>query len=141
MTIQKPVLSISMLVFLACFAGMSLWAKTHEIYSPDKKIKIVIQVGSDISYSVFCDGREILSPSPVSLTLEGVGVLGREPKLSSVKSRTVDEKIIPPVREKRAVIADHFNEAVLTFKGNYGLVFRAYDDGAAYRFFTKLKGR
>ena len=102
---------------------------------------MVIQVGRVISYSVFCDGKEILSPSPISLTIERAGVLGREPRLSGVKSRTVNDRIIPPVKEKRAVITDRFNEAALTFKGSYGLVFRAYDDGVAYRFFTKLKGR
>src|SRR4030042_3520676 len=128
-------------VLLLCWAGTSLFAKTLELYSPDKKIKVIIQVDREISYSVYCDGKEILSPSSLSLTIDGAGVLGREPRLSGVKSRTVDDKITPPVKEKRAVITDRFNEAVLTFKGDYGLVFRAYDDGVAYRFITKLKGR
>ena len=128
-------------ILLLAWAGTSLSAKTHELYSPDKKIKVIIQVDRAVSYSVFCDGKEILSPSPISLTIERSGVLGKEPRLSGVKSRTVNDRIIPPVKEKRAVIADRFNEAVLTFKGSYGLVFRAYDDGVAYRFFTKLKGR
>lgn len=139
--IQKPFLFCFILVVIFSFGGTSLLAETHELYSPDKKIKIIIQVDRAISYSVFCDGQEILSLSPVSLTIEGIGVLGREPRLSGVKSRTVSDKIIPPVKEKRAVITDRFNEVVLTFKGGYGLVFRAYDDGAAYRFFTRLKGR
>jgi len=139
--IRRPLVLGFLFILVFLFMKTSLQAKTHEIYSPDRKIRIVVEVGSVISYSVFCDGREILRPCPISLTVEGVGVLGKEPRLSGVKSRTVDEKIIPPVREKRAVIADRFNEAVLTFKGNYGLVFRAYDDGVAYRFFTKIKGR
>jgi len=128
------------ILFLA-WAGTSLFGKTHELYSPDKKIKVVIHVDRVISYSVFCDGKEILSPSPISLTIEGAGVLGKVAHLSSVQPRTVNDKIIPPVKEKRGIIADRFSEAVLTFKGSYGLVFRAYDDGVAYRFFTKLKGR
>jgi len=128
-------------VFVLAAAGISLFGKTYEVYSPNKKIKVVIQVDREISYSVFCDGREVLSASPISLTIEGAGVLGRQPRLSGVKSRTVNEKIIPPVKEKRAVISNRFNESVLTFKGNYGLLFRAYDDGVAYRFFTRLKGR
>jgi alpha-glucosidase len=127
--------------FLGLFAATSALAKPYELYSPDKKIKVVIQTEGAVSYAVFCDGKEIIALSPVSLTLEGTGVLGKEPRLSGVKTRSVDEKIIPPVREKRAVITDRHNEAVLNFKGNYGLIFRAYDDGVAYRFFTKFKGR
>jgi len=139
--VKKRKLFLFGLVFFFFLLDTYLPAKVHEIYSPDKKIKIVVEVGKSISYSVFCDGRAILSLSPLSLTIEGVGVLGKEPRLSGVKSRSVDDRIIPPIREKRAVIADRFNEAALTFQGNYGLVFRAYDDGAAYRFFTRLKGR
>jgi len=128
-------------VFALAGGGTSLLGKTHEVDSPDKKIKIILRLDREILYSVSCDGKEILSPSPISLTIEGAGVLGRQPRLSGVKSRTVNEKIIPPVKEKRAVICNRFNESVLTFKGGYGLVFRAYDDGVAYRFFTRLKGR
>jgi alpha-glucosidase len=140
-TTHRANLACHVLIFLLAGAGTSLFAKTLELYSPDKKIKVVIQVDREISYSIFCDEKEILSQSPISLTIEGAGILGKEPRLSGVKSRTVDDKIMPPVKEKRAVITDRFNEAVLTFKGNYGLIFRAYDDGVAYRFFTKLKGR
>jgi len=138
---HKAILTCHVLFFLLAWTGTSLFGKVHELSSPHKKIKVVIQVDHGISYSVFCDGKEILSPSPLSLTVEGAGVLGKEPRLSGIKSRTVNDKIIPPVKEKRAIIAASFNEAVLTFKGNYGLVFRAYDDGVACRFFTKLKGR
>jgi alpha-glucosidase len=141
MTTQKAGRACLIFVLLLAWTGTSLFGKTYELYSPDKKIKVIIQVDHEISYTVFCDGNEILGPSPVSLTIEGAGVLGREPRLAGVKSRTVNDKIIPPVKEKRAAITDRFNESVLTFKGNYGLVFRAYDDGVAYRFFTKLKGR
>jgi len=135
--------SLACLVFilLLAWAGTSLFAKTYELYSPDKKIKVIIHVDREISYSVSCDGKEILSLSPISLTIERAGVLGKEARLSGVKTRSANEKIIPPVREKRAVITDRYNEAVFNFKGSYGLIFRAYDDGVAYRFFTRLKGR
>lgn len=128
-------------ILLLAWTGTSLFAKTHELYSPDKKIKMVIRTDGAISYSVFCDGKEIIAPSSLSLTIEGAGVLGKEARFSGLKTRSVNEKIIPPVREKRAVISDRYNEAVLNFNGDYGLIFRAYDDGIAYRFFTRLKGR
>ena len=128
-------------VLIVAWTGTSLFAKSYELYSPDKKIKVVIRTDGEVSYAVFCDGKEIVVPSPVSLTVEGAGVLGKEARFSGLKKRSVDEKIMPVVREKRAVIADRYNETVLNFKGNYGLVFRAYDDGVAYRFFTRLKGK
>jgi alpha-glucosidase len=47
-----------------------------------------------------------------------------------------DETINPPVKEKRALIRDRYNQVNLKFRGNFGVIFRAYDDGVAYRFYT-----
>ena len=38
------------------------------------------------------------------------------------------------------MINDIYNQATLNCKGNYGVIFRAYDDAIAYRFFTKMPG-
>jgi alpha-glucosidase len=116
-----------------------LRAKTYDLYSPDKKIRVSIQVGSEVSYSVFVDGRELVVPSPVSLTLEGAGTLGKNLRLSGIKMRSAENLFSPVVKEKRAEVANRFNEAVLDFRGHYGLIFRAYNDGVAYRFLTRFK--
>jgi alpha-glucosidase len=39
------------------------------------------------------------------------------------------------------VIFEQYRERTLHFNGNYALVFRAYDDGVAYRFETSLPGK
>ena len=107
---------------LAFLIAAPAFAKPTELFSPDKKIKVVIQTEETLSFSVFCDGREIITSSPISLTIEGLGTLGKEPRLSNVKTRSADEKIFPPIKEKRAVIRDRYNEAALTFKGEYSLI-------------------
>ena len=52
------------------------------------------------------------------------------------KRRSVDDVLKPVVRQKAAEVRDRFNELTLTFEGSYALIFRAYDDGVAYRFST-----
>ena len=143
MMIKRRMASLACLIFFLVLAGAGVQpaATTHELNSPDKRIKLVIQVDGQVAYSVFCDGKEILLPSPLSLIVDGAGILGKNPRFSAFKMRSADNEIIPPVEEKRALIRDRFNEAALTFKGGFGLIFRAYDDGVAYRFFTRLKGR
>ena len=133
--------SFSLLFLMMLAAGPALFGETHELLSPDKKIRVVIQIDERITYAVFLDGKEVVAPSPVSLSISGIGKFGEKPRLAGVKTRSADDKIEPVVKEKRAVITDRCKEAVLNFKGNYGLVFRAYDDGVAYRFFTNLKGQ
>lgn len=132
------------IAFFFVFGGATKsMAKSFELFSPDKKIRMVIDIGGSITYAVFCDGQQVLWPSSVSMVLgeDGQVILGRNARLSKPRRRAVDEKIYPPVKEKRAVIVDRFNELALTFEGNYSLIFRAYDDGLAYRFLTNGKRR
>jgi len=110
--------------------------KAFSVFSPDKRIECRIEISDRVSYSVYFQSKEILSPSPVSLTINDNVVLGKGAVLSSAQPRSVDEKIFPPVKMKRAVVADRFRELTLNFRGNYGMKFRVYDDGVAYRFFT-----
>jgi alpha-glucosidase len=130
--------------FLVIFSAAMLErlsAKTLDVISPDKKLVVKVDVSDELTYSLFYSGREIMPPSSISLTLDGYRILGRNARLKNIQRRSVDEKIYPPVREKRRVIVDRFNEAVLNFQGSYSLIFRAYDDGAAYRFAANFPGK
>ena len=115
-------------------------ADTHTVNSPDGKTVVKVDVGAKIEYSVTRNGVVVLAPSAVSLTLEA-GVLGQAPKLKGARTVRIDQKITPPVFEKRTVIVDQGNELTLEFEGNWSLVFRAYNDGTAYRFKTALPGQ
>ena len=37
-------------------------------------------------------------------------------------------------------MTDQYNQLILECKGLYGIIFRAYNEGVAYRFFTRKKG-
>jgi len=117
--------------------GSLLQAKVYTLYSPDKRIEVAVSVTDRVLYSIVYDSKNLINPSAISMTINDNVVLGKGLlKVEFAEQRSADEKILPPVKEKRAVITDRWNEITLHFRGNYGLVFRAYDDGAAYRFFT-----
>ena len=117
--------------------GSLLQAKVYTLYSPDKRIEVTVSVTDRVLYSIVYDSKNLINPSAISMTINDNVVLGKGLlKVEFVGQRSADEKILPPVKEKRAVIPDRWNEITLHFRGNYGLVFRAYDDGVAYRFFT-----
>ena len=48
---------------------------------------------------------------------------------------------IPTVWGIRAEVRNTYNELVLEMEGGFALIFRAYDDGVAYRFRTHFDGR
>jgi alpha-glucosidase len=125
---------------LALAASASAAAKEYVLLSPDKSVELKVFVGPDVTYAVAWRGRPIVVPSAVSLTVEGQGVLGKAATVRDEKRRSVDDILKPVVRQKAAEIRDRFNELTLTFEGSYALIFRAYDDGVAYRFATLFDG-
>ena len=119
--------------------SVSLMAqKTYQLQSPDKKLQAVVTVGEDVRFSVTHEGTEVLAESPISMTLRNGPVLGLKPKVSKVKKASVDKVITAPLY-KKAEVQDVYNEMTILFRGNYGLTFRLYDEGLAYRFTTSMK--
>jgi len=135
--IRKHSLIIILGMAFIVLTGSLLQAKVYTLYSPDKKIEVAVSVTDRVLYSVICDSKKLIDPSAISMTINDNVVLGKGLlKVEFVERRSADDKIIPVVKEKRAVITDRFNEITLRFRGNYRLVFRAYDDAVAYRFST-----
>lgn len=133
---KRSLIVVPGMAFLV-LTGSLLQAKVYTLYSPDKRIEVAVSVTNRVLYSVIWDSNKLLDPSAISMTINDNVVLGQGLlKVEFIEQRSADEKILPPVKEKRAVIPDRWNEITLHFRGNYGLVFRAYDDAVAYRFFT-----
>ena len=73
------------------------------------------------------------------MTLDNGIILGGSDKVQKVHNEEVKREIIPVVPHKNREIEDHYSELKLDFREGYSLIFRAYDDGVAYRFETRFK--
>jgi alpha-glucosidase len=113
--------------------------KNFEIKSPGGNLSLNIEAGAKLQWSVQSYGQQIVSPSSISLQLEGGEVLGENVKILSSKTEKIDN-VITAVNYKKSSIQDQCNQLIINFKGDYGIIFRVYNDGLAYRFFTKKKG-
>lgn len=121
--------------------AVPLWAnaqKVMELKDPSGKIQVHVVIGETITYSVSHEGDIMVATSPISMSLTDGTVFGKEPCLRKKSYRTENQTIYPPIYKKK-FIEDHYNELTLDFKGGYGLVFRAYEDGVAYRFVSDRK--
>ncbi|NML67881.1 glycoside hydrolase family 97 protein [Hymenobacter sp. RP-2-7] len=132
-------LLLSGLLLLAS-AGRAQRLTAYHVKSPDGQLDLSVQVGPTIEWAVQHAGTPIITPSALALTLARGEVLGRNAVVASAKTEAVNTTIASPIYKKSQVV-DHYNQLTLTLKGNYGLVLRAYNDGVAYRFFTRRKGR
>ena len=110
---------------------------SFDLHSPDNRIEIRIRTAHQIRYDVLLKGRSLLLDCPLSLDVDHKK-LGPDAKVVSAKARTYDQIVEPPVRQKFAKIREHYNEERIEFEGGYAVSFRAYNEGAAYRFETSL---
>lgn len=128
-----------------CLSWLLLVAVMHSIqaqqryslHSPSGVTDVSIDFSDSIYYTVSFKGRQILSRATAAL-LTDHGRLGINPKVQSAKSREIRTTITNPVPFKRKLIPDNFNETTIRIKGGAAIIFRAYDDGLAYRFTTSL---
>ncbi|MBQ7622556.1 MAG: glycoside hydrolase family 97 N-terminal domain-containing protein, partial [Bacteroidales bacterium] len=122
------------LLIAAIAVSASLAAKDYTLESPDKSIRVSISDAGGVSYSVERAGTPILAKSCISMTLADGTVFGAAGRFKATK-RSVDVTL-PVANFKRSSVRDNFNELKLSAK-KYDIVFRAYDDGVAYRFISK----
>ncbi len=114
------------------------YAEEYELVSLNNNLKLKVDVGDKILYSVTYKSNQLLEPSAISMTLAGGKVLGANPQVADVEKSSVDDVIFPVVRTKSKEIVDKYKEMTIKFEDDYSLIFRIYDDGLAYRFVTDI---
>lgn len=110
---------------------------TYRLASPDKNLEVNISVGQKITYSVRHKDRVLLNASPIGLVFLD-RTLGADAKVIRKKESSFTEDIQSPHYRVPSFTVT-YNELDLKMKGNYGVVFRAYNEGMAYRFYTTMK--
>jgi alpha-glucosidase len=117
-----------------------IFSEEHSLTSPDGRIAIQVTVDDHIHWAAACNDISLIERCRVALTLENGKVFGKNPVLLNTSLDSFHREIKPVVPNKSAVIEDKFNQLILEFEESYSLVFRAYNDGAAYRFRTRMPG-
>src|SRR5579871_6527257 len=133
-----------LLYLLSCLSrvvalGAGGGPKTYDIVSPNGAITVHVNAGEHVDWSVVHKGQTVLEPSAIGLQLQHGGTLGENVEVVGVKRETVDASF-RPVNYHKAMIVDHCTQLTLNCKGDYSIIFRVYDDAAAYRFVTRKKG-
>lgn len=132
-------MKLRLLTILLALLPLSMAAqKSYELKDPTGKLVVNVKVGSELTYSVSHGGDLIIAESPISMTLTDGTVFGKDARLRKKTEKSVNQTINTVIYKKNQVV-DNYNELRLDFKGSYSVIFRAYPDGAAYRFVSDLK--
>jgi alpha-glucosidase len=131
---KKTSLLVILFLLTACYS----FAKEYKISSPDNKISLTVNVGTDIKWSATREGKAIINDSDIGLILANGTVLGHNEKVRKVVLSQLNDIIIPVVANKKSKIIDNCNILTIKLKSGFSLQFRAYNDGVAYRFETAM---
>lgn len=129
---RKLALFILLLFTLSVRAQKS---KTFQLHSPDGNVAVTINAAPNLSWSVRHGNTTVLTESPLSLTLANGEVLGKGSAVTAAKTSSANNAINATIYKKK-IVPDNYNQLQLSFKNAFSVLFRAYNDGVAYRFVT-----
>lgn len=126
-----------------CIVALTCNAQPEIVRSPNGLLFVKVhctgkQLSYELSSAMTADddfGSQIMVPSQIAMTLDDGTVLGKNPKVIRVERYSVSQKV-PAQFYRKSTIDEKYNELVLTFKGDYQVEFRVYDNAVAYRFLT-----
>ena len=132
---KKLCFAILSLRFLIGNASLAAKEKKYVLSSPDGTLKVEISVGNELAYQVMHGNDTILSHSNIGLVLENGTIVGKTPRITGERRRKIKDNIESPFYRFKEFVATG-NELDLKLKGGFGIIFRAYNEGVAYRFYT-----
>ena len=132
---KKLCFAILSLLLLIGNASLAAKEKKYVLSSPDGTLKVEISVGNELAYQVMHGNDTILSHSNIGLVLEDGTIVGKTPRITGERRKKIKDNIESPFYRFKEFVATG-NELDLKLKGGFGIIFRAYNEGVAYRFYT-----
>ncbi|MDR0542822.1 MAG: glycoside hydrolase family 97 N-terminal domain-containing protein [Dysgonamonadaceae bacterium] len=131
---MKNIIFLSLFLFSANF----MQAAVYDLLSPDGQLKITLTVDYGVQYEIRRGEKQLIAPSPIGLNLDNGTVIGAG-TVKETQTRSVNNPLDVFIG-KNKTMTEAFNELLISFNENYDLVVRAYNEGVAYRFVTRLSG-
>jgi alpha-glucosidase len=132
-----PWKAILMLMPAFYLTSAAVAQSSYDLRSPDQRIEIRVRTAKGVRYDVLLKEKVLLEDCTLSLDIDHK-MLGPEAKVLKSRERSSNQVLEPVVRQKFAKIRENYNELRIEMAGGYAVAFRAYNEGAAYRFETFL---
>ena len=86
------------LLGLVSITSLALFAKEYEVASPDGQIKVTVDAGKWLTWSVERGDEVLVAPSRLGLDIEGTKAQpGFDTRVKNVSRRSVDEVVVAEV--------------------------------------------
>ncbi len=128
-----------LIAFVFCLLAVSVIARAQfSVVSPHALAEARIEAGMQITYSVFFNGKPIVTNSTIKFEFRQAAPLAEDFAVLKTSTREINETW-NPVLKRQASILNNCNELTIQLqekkfpRRTFNLVFRAYDDGVAFR--------
>lgn len=132
----KTRLSLLFTMLLTC-CSQQMAAKDYVVASPDGHLRVTINDGTHLTWSIMRDNVVVTLPSPINITTDA-GKWGNSKCIRKSTIRRIDRKL-SPIAYKRAEVHELCNEMKCLGNGDFDLLVRVYNDCCAYRIVSKSK--
>ena len=132
------------IINLLLLCALTAHAQQYQLTSPDGKLTVTVNTERSLNWEITHDGTTVLLPSDIAMQCsENLGkdisfTFGKDVKVTKVTRTSINTSFLTPFYKKSSV-RDVYNQLTLKCRGGYNVQFRAYDDGAAYRFISELR--
>ncbi|MCB9208909.1 MAG: glycoside hydrolase family 97 protein [Ignavibacteriales bacterium] len=126
-------------LLIILWSTFSTFGESHELKSPDGKTEVLITINTQINIEVYFQSQLLFSAKNIHLVTNDNLKFGVNSKVINIERSSINRVIFPPIKEKYSIIHEQFNELKLNLNSNSTFIFRAYNEGVAYRFATNIK--
>ena len=118
-------------------SGINLSAQKHySVSSPDGNVCLEVTVGKKVTYTLSHGGEVLVDESEIAIETDH-GCMGDSFRVRKAVKKTVNETYETPFY-KRSHENSFYHELMLVGRDGYDLVLRAYNEGAAFRYESRL---
>ncbi|MBE6679685.1 MAG: hypothetical protein E7598_04090 [Ruminococcaceae bacterium] len=131
----------TLLILFAAFTFSVCAMESFTVKSPDESVAVsaIVTDNGEVTYSVTKDGKNVLDNGKVGMVTRKAdytsGLVFKE-----ASTKVIDETVSMTSGSYKE-ITNKANELTIKFEGGYSVIFRAYNDGAAFRQAVDGSGR
>lgn len=126
-------------IALASIAANAALAATHTVASPDGSLTATVCTDNRLTISISRMGDVLMRPSPIGLRLSDGTEIGRQPRGSATRVKTIKEEIDAP-HYRQSHFGMEWRQIVVRLSDGFNLTLRVCDEGVAYRFSSTRRG-
>ena len=136
MNIKQLYLKLFVVIFFFTISK-SIQSQNLKLSSPDKLIEIKIQTLNELKFQVSLKTNVIIENVDIGIEMSDGRSIGTKSKVRNIKRETVNQTVSVPVPNKDKKIETTYNQLTISLTNNFDVIFRAFNDGVAYRIYDK----